>query len=368
MFFLICYTGCGFIGRHLLEYLIENNLASEIRVVDKIPSQLAWLNTQHTKSFQNPIVEFCSANLINPVSCKTAFAPAADGSSWDFVINCAAETRYGQTDPIYKEGILKLSINCANESARQKVKRYIELSSGNMCSNEKTSQKEDCSKEPWTLLAKYKAKVEKELKEIPDLKYTILRLPVVYGRGDRKGLTPRILIASLYKDLNEPMKLLWTSSMKLNTVHVEDVVSSIWYLGNLETAINQTYNIVDDSNSTQGSISDILADLFNIKVDYWGVMMSSITKIDMSGVVEEINDKHMGPWAEFCSRDHIENTPLTPYMDEELLYHKHLNLDNSKLKSSGYELRVPSLNREKIEEIINDFEIQGIFPRGLAGL
>lgn len=156
--------------------------------------------------------------------------------------------------------------------------------------------------------------------------------------------------------------------MKLNTVHVDDVVASIWYLCNLVKAENQIYNIVDDSNSTQGSISDILADIFNIKVDYWGVMMSSITKIDMSGAVEEINDKHMGPWAEFCRIDHIENTPLTPYMDEELLYHKHLNLDNSKLKSTGYQLRVPNLNREKIEEIISDFTMQGIYPRVLADI
>jgi len=31
--------------------------------------------------------------------------------------------------------------------------------------------------------------VEKELKHIPGLKYTILRLPVVYGKGDKRGLS-----------------------------------------------------------------------------------------------------------------------------------------------------------------------------------
>lgn len=33
----------GFIGRHLALYLHENNLASEIRLVDKVLPQLAWL-------------------------------------------------------------------------------------------------------------------------------------------------------------------------------------------------------------------------------------------------------------------------------------------------------------------------------------
>lgn len=33
----------GFIGRHLALYLHENNLASEVRLVDKVLPQLAWL-------------------------------------------------------------------------------------------------------------------------------------------------------------------------------------------------------------------------------------------------------------------------------------------------------------------------------------
>lgn len=33
----------GFIGRHLALYLHENQLASEVRLVDKVLPQLAWL-------------------------------------------------------------------------------------------------------------------------------------------------------------------------------------------------------------------------------------------------------------------------------------------------------------------------------------
>lgn len=71
----------------------------------------------------------------------------------------------------------------------------------------------------------------------------------------------------------------------------------------------------------------------------------------MNEVVEEINDKHMGPWAEVCRHDNVENTPLTPYMDEELLYNKHLNLDNSKLKDCGYKLQHPYVTRDLIKEV-----------------
>ena len=64
--FSILFAGCGFIGRNLVEYLIENDYVSAVRVVDKVPPQTAWLNEKHQELFNNPKVHFKSANLINP--------------------------------------------------------------------------------------------------------------------------------------------------------------------------------------------------------------------------------------------------------------------------------------------------------------
>ena len=36
----------------------------------------------------------------------------------------------------------------------------------------------------------------------------------------------------------------------------------------------------------------------------------------MNNIVEEINDKHMEPWADACQRDNIMNTPLNPFIDQ----------------------------------------------------
>lgn len=121
-------------------------------------------------------------------SCQKAFAPTSD-KSWDIVFNCAAETRPGLSDAVYEEGITKLSMNCARQSASHSVGRYVELSSGNMLSSEKKPLDEDCSPSPWTKEATFKAKVEKQLLEIEGLSCTIVRLPLVYGKGDRRGLS-----------------------------------------------------------------------------------------------------------------------------------------------------------------------------------
>ena len=49
--------------------------------------------------------------------------------------------------------------------------------------------KEDAKKEPWTNIAKWKSLVEESLAGIPGLNYTILRPAIVYGVGDRTGLS-----------------------------------------------------------------------------------------------------------------------------------------------------------------------------------
>lgn len=86
--------------------------------------------------------------------------------------------------------------------------------------------------------------MEKHLADIPELNYTILRLPLVYGLGDKSGLTPRLMAAAIYKHLGETMKLLWSADMKLNTVHVTDVCSAIWFVCNRHETIGQVCNFV----------------------------------------------------------------------------------------------------------------------------
>lgn len=82
-----------------------------------------------------------------------------------------------------------MSRNCAEEAANQKVKRFIEFSSGDMYPDEKQPQLENCSLKPSSMIGKCKAKVEDELSNIANLNYTILRLPIVYGIGDKNGLS-----------------------------------------------------------------------------------------------------------------------------------------------------------------------------------
>lgn len=72
----------------------------------------------------------------------------------------------------------------------------------------------------------------------------------------------------------------------------------------------------------------------------------------MSSVVEEVNDKHMGPWADACNKDGVENSPLSPYIDQELLYNKHLYMQPGKLTSTGFNYLYPKLTKDALKEVI----------------
>lgn len=346
-----------------MQYLVNNDLASKIRVADKVPPQMAWMNPPHEKAFEDERVEFKHANLINPTSVENAFA--SDSGPFDYVVNLAAETKYGQSEPVYHEGIVRLSENCAKVAARCQVKMFVEVSSGQMASSEKKALTEDGKKDPWTSLAQHKLQVEQTLaSHHPHLNYVIVRPAIVYGPGDRQGLAPRLLIGAIYRYTKEKMKLLWTRELRMNTVHVEDVCRALWFLCQ-QGRCGEVYHLVDRSNTTQGKICQLVSEMFDIDYDFMGSVLSTMARVNMSSVVEDINDKHMGPWADACQHDNIANTPLTPFIDQELLYNKHLHLDGSKLEQLGFRLEHPVVEPSSLRQIVDDYIRMGLFPKCL---
>lgn len=258
-----------------------------------------------------------------------------------------------------------MSSNCIDEAVKCKVKRYIEFSDV-MCSNGKKAQFEDSAYEPFTPISKNKMLVEKKLHGLDNFNYTILRLPLVYGKGiDKKGLTRQIVISSIYKHLKEPMQLLWESELKLNTIHVDDVAGITLKLMDNPVANKMTINLVDDSGSTQGSITNILCDIFHIRFSFLGTLQSKFAALSLQETVDDINDKHMTEWAKICQLNNIPNT-LSPYLAVHDIDCKHLHLSNNKLKSLlAYDFIVPIIDRKYIEEIIDELIETNIFPRSL---
>eukprot|EP00003_Mantamonas_plastica_P011050 TRINITY_DN2061_c0_g1_i4.p1 TRINITY_DN2061_c0_g1~~TRINITY_DN2061_c0_g1_i4.p1 ORF type:complete len:271 (-),score=98.45 TRINITY_DN2061_c0_g1_i4:101-913(-) len=263
----------------------------------------------------------------------------------------------------YEEKVLQLSINLANEAMKHNVEKFIELSTGQVYASDskKKSNKEDGKLEPWTLQAQYSLQAEQALQDIDGLPLIILRPAIIYGPGDKQGLMPRCVCGAVYKYLDEKMKFLWASDLRMNTVHVSDVVRAIWFMAEKGDA-GSIYNLSDKADTTQQSINDMLEKIFGIKTGFQGTIASNAAKMNMSFTTEYINDKHLRPWSDLLKAAEIGNTPLTPYLDQELLYNKNLFLDGSKIEETGFEYEVPEPTSELLMDAINYFVDMGKFP------
>ena len=86
--------GTGFIGRHLVDHLVTEELVSGVRVVDKCLPEMAYLTEEQQAVFASDLVDFVQGNLVSPATITKVF-DQGDGAPFDIVINAAAETRWG---------------------------------------------------------------------------------------------------------------------------------------------------------------------------------------------------------------------------------------------------------------------------------
>lgn len=59
--------GLGYIGRNLALYIHKNELASEVRLVDKVLPQLAWLAPEYAEACSQD--KFMQADASRPGTC-----------------------------------------------------------------------------------------------------------------------------------------------------------------------------------------------------------------------------------------------------------------------------------------------------------
>ena len=87
----------------------------------------------------------------------------------------------------------------------------------------------------------------------------------------------------------------------------------------------------------------------------------------MNDVIDEINDKHLSPWATVCAADGVGNTPLTPYIHKDTLSKKHVSLSGKKLMElkGCPEFEHPSLTKELLVEVLDEFVQLKMFPASL---
>jgi len=357
---ILVLGGLGFVGKRLVAYLVKNQVASKIRVVDKVPVSMARMSKADESIFED--VECLQANLSREDSMTKAFTDST--GDYDFVFNLAAEGRQSQSDGVYEEGITKIAVLAANESVKHKTQKFIEVSSAEIYEPKDTPAKENANVKPWSGIGRAKSETEKKLKAIKGLNLVIVRLAIVYGPGDIRGLAPRLCIAAVYKKTAQTLEFpSWFEKTKINTVHVDDVAKGLWHVAQ-SGIVGAAYNLADKSDTDQRKLNVILEKIFGIKTDVLGALKSEAAKhLDRSNLTAEINGEHAPTWSRMTKEAGLDYSPLSPWLDEEAISNNHLSVDGTAIEATGFAYDHPQLTEELLNRQLEEAIEMGWFPK-----
>ena len=351
--------GTGFIGRNLVRYLVKNNCCSLIRASDKNRPEMSWLSPAEMEMYKTAPVEYIMSNLVNAQSVEKAFT-IESGGQFDYVIDLASVGPYGQDQEYYDSKLVKLVEICGAEAKKRGIKKWIEVSTAQVYEKSKKPSAEGDKLKPWTSLAKSKLTVEEKLRAT-GLPVVIVRPAVVYGPGDVTGLMPRLVCGSVYKKTGEEMKFLWNGELQVNTVHVNDVAKALWLLCE-KGVVGEVYNLADSNKTDQSKICKLISAIFKIKTGFAGTVLSQFAKMNFKSVVNDVNEMHMEPWGEIMKEHNIDRSPLSPYLERELLLKTPLAIDGSKITSLGFKYDYPAPTEQLLRESIQYWVDQKAMP------
>jgi len=396
-------------SRHLVTYLIPENgepLVSFVRVVDKysVHPPTTYVGSPFLKALESPSAQYQQANLLIPATLEKVFETPEGVKPFSYIFDCTGDTTFDRPDEVQRDSTAKLAYAVGLEAAKRKVAAYVRLTGPyyDTPNDKKTEEKDDLK--PKGTRGVWWHEALRLLAGVPDLNLVILRTATTYGPYNLSGIvTPRITLGRVYKYLNEEMKYLWSADIRMNTVHLDDVSAALWaaaewiapigrakaneaagealrlhspankdLLKDLEghqpkgqDPVAPLFNLVDDSDSTQGSMGQAVADLFGIQFGFHGFIVNTKVKVDFDNMVEEINSKHVEAWTEIClkSDPRIINPSVQAYIDGHLLAKYSISYSGEKIKGVlGYQLKRPTLDVAALKEIVGSFREDGLWP------
>jgi len=276
-------------------------------------------------------------------------------------------TKYSQGKEVYDANIVQVAKLTAAAAAKHKAKRYIHVSTAQVYKPpSKEAAKETNELKPWTEIARAHSEAETVIKATAGLNYVIVRPATVYGSGDVYGLTPRLMTGSVYKETGKTMETLYTKSLRLNTVHVRDVAKALWFL-TAKGESGSIYNLADDTDTDQGKINQLLEAIFGIKTGFVNqVKMLAAKALNTKHLVEYVNDMHLKPFSDAMKKYGINDTPLTPYLDEELIKDVETWVDGNAIKKLGFTYDCPEITAALLKEVLQDYVGKKFFPKELV--
>ncbi|KMU82029.1 hypothetical protein CISG_09340 [Coccidioides immitis RMSCC 3703] len=314
-------------------------------LVDKLLPQLAWLAPEFSEACSQD--KFVQADASREQSFPRIF-DRPNGAQFDYVIDCGGETRFSQSDDVYRLRTYAPSLAIGKECARRGIRALIQCSAATVYKAESKPHKETDKTKPSFKVSKWKLTLEEDLKKIPGLNLCILRFPRVWGEYDTGFLTPALCLGRVHKELEKPMTFLYSKDQVMNTVYVKDAARALWtaaewraskgpVTNNEDPPFPITFNIVDHNNTKKGDLADALNRTFGIECEFLGTLMTQFAKLNQEEIVDEMNEEALETWADLLHAKGITRPgPISPFVDKELLKDTDVSVDGSFIRTDDW--------------------------------
>ncbi|KAA1474851.1 NAD-P-binding protein [Dentipellis sp. KUC8613] len=404
----IIFGGVNTCARSLASFLVPvegESLVSNLRIVDKysVVPATTYIGSEFPKVLEKDNVEYKQANLTVPAAVTSAFEPPEGQAPYSYVFDLTGDIAYDRSDMVQINHTCNVARLVGTEAAKRNVKAYIRLQEPWYECSEKGTHDEKENPKPLGVLGTWWHETLRILGAIEGLNLVILRIGLVYGPYIDFGLMTNVLtVASVYGHIKQPMKSLWKPGKNpMNTIHADDVANGLWTCANWIAPIGRAkadeiagevisfnndkskladapgapppdkkviaplFNLTDDNETTLHKAGETMTGLFGTTFEYHNFVTSTLVRFRLEDVVEEINEAHVGAWAEMItkSKPPVPNTHLSAYMDTFALQKHSMAFSNGKIKRIlGFKLKRPYMTQEVLREIVDKWKDEGSWP------
>nr|ODN93321.1 hypothetical protein L203_00592 [Cryptococcus depauperatus CBS 7841] len=404
--------GTTTVARALVKYLLDPNdpKASFVRLADRFsvnpPTTYLDRTFLSILNDSDSALEYKQVNLSNIERHRETFIPPEVWKGketihrFDVVYDLTGDTSFDKPELIQISNTYQLSLSLATSASslpeELKPKAWVRLTfpfyEMKSLPSSSAGYTEDAELRPDGIRGRWWHEVLRGLGRLANnnlLNVGVIRCGAWYGRGTWDGeVIPRVVAGHVYQYLNEEMKFLYNSDLRINTVHSADISQALYLLSLylLKTpypSILSTsplisfsftppsssdirlplFNIVDKSDSTQGSLAKVVAETWGIKFGFLNstvaTLVQQFAKTDFTEMVEDVNEMHVQAWSDMLSKSQppIESTPITPFLEEHAFKKRSTCLDGSHAeKVLGFIPKYPKVEVNEIKDIVKEFQ------------
>jgi len=355
------------VGRHIVHELVKEGI-TEVRGVDYGIKEFAFLHNEHLQSFDK--ITYVQANLQRKDGMRTAFS----GQRWDWVFNCTSSVKAEQVEEFCRTRVLGTAVNAVEETIATQSGVLVHLSTAfeyQHIQGVPSKEEEQLLEIPGSFRSKYLIKAEAVLGSMEKLPLILLRVPFLYGSGDRDTLTNFFAVCYTMARLNIPFPEVFPLNMERSAVHAEDVARAAIFLAKMY--IDNAYATVPQERiqvfNCAPSVETVNDYITTLKESFPGykyegeAMEGLLTPNKLEEIQNYLNEEFLDAWLKFLAEDGIKYSPIQPYLDKEVaVTNRFWNIDGTKLERTGFKYKY-KLSAKSLLPVLEAEMEAGIWPK-----